>query len=99
MVKHVVMFDVHETEGRTALENVNIIKEKLEGLMGKIPSLRSMEVGINGLKSDTSQDYVILATFDDFKGLEEYDVHPEHKKTGEFIRSCSSNRHAVDFEY
>ncbi len=99
MVKHVVFFDFFDAEGRTALENAQITKEMGEALMGKVPSLRSMEIGLNGLKSDTSQDLVIIATFDDFKGLEEYDVHPEHKKVVVHIRATGKNRHAVDFEY
>ncbi len=99
MVKHVVMFDFKDAEGKTALENAKITKEMGEALMGKVPSLRSMEIEINELKSETSQDLVIIATFDDFDGLKAYDVHPEHQKVVTHIKATAGNRHAVDFTF
>ncbi len=99
MVKHVVMFDFKDAEGKTALENATIAKEKGLALMGKVPSLRSMEMGLNELESVTCHDLVLIATFDDFDGLKAYDEHPEHQKVVAHIRATAHNRQAVDFTY
>ncbi len=99
MVKHVVMFDFKDAEGRTALENAQIAKDMGMALMGKVPSLRSMEIGLNELESVKCHQLVLIATFDDFEGLKEYDAHPEHQEVVKHIRSTFTERHAVDFTY
>ena len=45
MVRHIVWWTLKpEAEGRTAAENAKLIKQRLEALMGQIPSLKSLEV-------------------------------------------------------
>ncbi len=99
MVKHVVMFDFKDAEGRSALENAQIAKEKGLALMGKVPTLRSMEIALNELESVKCHQLVLIATFDDFNGLQEYDEHPEHQEVVKHIRATFTERHAVDFTY
>ncbi len=45
-----------------------------------MPSLRSMEVGIDFMGSERSYDLVLIATFDDEAGLAAYDKHPSHEE-------------------
>ncbi len=99
MVKHVVMFSFKDAEGKTALENAQIAKEKGLALMGRVPTLRSMEIALNELESNKCHDLVLIATFDDFEGLKAYDEHPEHQEVVKHIRATFSERHAVDFTY
>ncbi len=99
MVKHVVMFDFKDAEGRTALENAQIAKDMGLALMGKVPTLRSMEIALNELESVKSHDLVLIATFDSFEGLKEYDEHPEHQKVVKHIRATFTERHAVDYTF
>jgi hypothetical protein len=48
MIKHIVMWKLEENaEGNTKLENAKIIKEKLEALVGIIPEIVELEVGID----------------------------------------------------
>jgi hypothetical protein len=53
MIKHIVMWKLHETaNGNTKSVNAQLIKEKIESLRGKIPGLLKVEVGLNYKSSD-----------------------------------------------
>ncbi len=99
MIKHIVMFNFNDAEGRTAKENAEIAKEIILGLDGKVPSLKSIEVGLNEVASNGAQDLVLIATFDDLDGLKEYDQHPEHQVAVRHIKATGYERHAVDFTF
>ena len=54
MVRHIVWWTLKpEAEGRTAAENAKLIKQRLEALMGQIPSLKSLEVSYDFLPTCT----------------------------------------------
>ena len=99
MIKHIVMWKLEESaEGNSKLENAQIIKKKLEALVGIIPEIIELEVGIDMLGTNQSYDVVLVSTF---KGLEELDIyakHPEHVKVGEFVGKVRKDRIAVDYE-
>lgn len=101
MVKHIVMFKfMEQAEGRTKLENANIAKDMLVALQGVVPTLKSSKVTLNASKADnTNYDLVLEADFEDFDALNEYIVHPEHKKVGVFMRGVRESRACVDYEY
>ena len=61
MVRHIVWWTLKpEAEGRTAAENAKLIKQRLEALMGQIPSLKSLEVSYDFLPTCTMPVNVIL---------------------------------------
>jgi hypothetical protein len=94
------MFRFHEeADGRTKQENLENAKQILEDLMGVVPSLRSMKVNLNSpLASKENYDLVLDSEFDSMEGLQEYVVHPAHKKVGEFILKVRESRASIDFE-
>jgi len=96
MVVHIVMIKFKESETRE--ENVRRAKTLIDGLMGKIPSLRRMESGINFSTEERAMDLVLTAVFDDRKGLEEYAVHPVHLEVIDYIRSVADYTKVVDYE-
>ncbi len=95
MVVHIVMFRFKEENKAANLERV---KEMLEALPEKIPSLRSMEVGIDFLHSERSMDLVLTSTFDDREGLDAYRVHPAHVEVVNVIKEVSEESLVVDYE-
>lgn len=99
MVRHVVMFKfLPEAEGRTALENAEHGKMMLEKLQGVVPTLKRSEVHINAPEACRDNcELVLIADFDGFDELNEYIVHPEHKKVGEFMKKVRESRSCVDF--
>mgnify|MGYP000620541824 CR=1 FL=1 len=83
MIKHVVC---HRYRDKAEAYK---IAPMLNALMGKVPSLRSMETGIDFMDSARAYHMVRIATFDDRAGLDEYATHPEHMKVKEYsIGGC-----------
>jgi hypothetical protein len=95
MVVHIVMFKFKE-ENRQA--NLIQAKQMLEALMGAVPTLRSMDVGLNFAKEDRAMDLSIITTFESKAGLEAYAVHPEHLKVVAFIKQVVEYSKVVDYE-
>ncbi len=94
MIVHIVMFRFKEENRESNLEEVSA---KLNALVDLIPSLNSMEVGIDFSKSERSFDMSIYTTFDSKEALKEYAVHPEHLKVVELIKSVTLESKVVDY--
>lgn len=100
MIKHIVMWKLQElADGRNKLENAKIIKEKLEALVGIIPEIVKLEVGIDILGTSQSYDVVLVSEFKKLEDLNIYANHPEHLKVGEFVGKVREDRIAVDYEF
>lgn len=93
MVKHIVCMKFKDPEDAPAAA------EKLRALLGVVPTLRSMEVGLDYMRSGRSYDLALIATYDSRQDLEAYTVHPEHQKVQAFIHPIREAVVAVDFEY
>jgi len=94
MVRHIVMFDFKENKKK---ENIQKAKEMLENLINTIPTLKSMEVGVNFSSEDRAMDLSIITSFDDKAGLEAYAIHPEHLKVVEFIKTVVNSSKVSDY--
>ena len=95
MVVHIVMFKFKE-ENKQA--NIIQAKQMLEELMGVVPTLRSMDVGLNFANEERAMDLSIITTFESKAGLEAYAVHPEHLKVVDFIKQVVEYSKVVDYE-
>ncbi len=90
MIVHIVMFRFKE-------ENLKEVTSKLNALVDLIPSLNSMEVGIDFSKSERAFDMSLYSKFDTKEALGEYAVHPEHLKVVELIKSVTLESKVVDY--
>jgi hypothetical protein len=98
MIKHIVLWKLKDfAEDADKAENIEKMKTMLETLPGKVPVIRSFEVGVNTIPSGASWDVVLIAGFDSPEDLETYQTHPEHLKVGEFIGKVRTDRALVDF--
>jgi len=95
MIVHIVMFTFKE-ENKKA--NIIQAKQMLENLMGAVPMLRSMDVGINFSTEERAMDLSIITSFESKEGLDAYAVHPEHLKVVDFIKSVVEYSKVVDYE-
>ena len=84
MVKHIVMFDFKDENKQ---ENLVKAKKMLEALVDTIPSLKSMEVGLNFSEEERAMDLSIISAFDDKEGLKLYANHPEHLEVVKFLKT------------
>lgn len=100
MIKHIVLFNFKETAlGADKAANIARAKAMLENLVGRIPTLLSMSAGPNAVPGATAWDFALVAEFETIEALQQYTVHPEHKKVSEFMSSVRSDRASVDFEF
>ena len=71
MVRHLVLWKLKpEAHGRSAAENAVAIKEKLEGLRGRVPGMLRIEVGIDFSRTDSSSDVALYAEFESRAALD-----------------------------
>ncbi len=95
MIVHIVMFAFKEENKQANLQQA---KTMLDGLVGKVPSLLSMEVGLDFMQSERSFDLVLTSTFDDKEGLSAYATHPAHLEVVDFIKEVTEMAKVVDYE-
>ena len=94
MIVHIVMFKFKQ-ENKEA--NLAEVTKKLNALVDLIPSLKSMEVGVDFNQSQRAFDLSLYSTFWDKEGLEEYAVHEEHLKVVSFIKEVTQESKVVDY--
>lgn len=101
MLRHIVWWTFKpEAEGRTGAENAADMKQKCEALMGKIPSLKSIELSLEFESTTTQPIQLILnSTHEDMAGLKAYAEHPEHLPVVAFGKSVTASRQAIDYYY
>lgn len=99
MLKHIVMWCFKEgAEGKSRLEHAQWMKEHLEALVGVVPEIRSLEVGVNINPSEAAYDAVLVSTFDDFDSMQRYQKHPAHLEVAAYCKQVSEVRSSVDYE-
>jgi len=66
--------------------------------VGVVPTLISMEVGINFSKEDRAMDLSIITTFNNQSELDEYAIHPKHINVLNFIKEVILYSKVIDYE-
>ena len=92
MIRHVVC---HRYRDKVEAQKVSAL---LESLVGVVPSLRSMETGVDCTDSSRSYHLALIATFDDRAGLDAYLKHPAHEKVRDYIHTVLESSVSVDYE-
>lgn len=98
MINHIVLFKLKD--GLDANFKANFLtglQTKFYALMGQIPTLRSIQVGINCNPAEKF-DLSLFATFDDMAGLEVYAKHPLHVAVGAELRQHLDARSCVNYQ-
>ena len=94
MIVHIVMFKFKEENKDT---NIQEVTKKLNALVELIPTLKTMEVGVDFSQTERAFDMSIYSTFDSKEDLKAYAVHNEHLKVVELIKSVTSESKVVDY--
>lgn len=94
MIKHIVMWKFKEGEH----ENMLLFRDRLLALKGRIPEIRSMEVGININPSDRSYDAVLVSEFDSMDDLRAYSTNPLHVEVSDFCKTIRTASVSCDYE-
>lgn len=95
-IRHVVTWKLASTDEAERAEQAAAVKAKLEALVGVVPEIERLEVGVNVLPGNF--DLVLISDFADLDAVARYQVHPAHEAVAAYIRSVVDGRSAVDFE-
>ncbi len=98
MIRHVVAWRLSATDPQQKRADGEAMKSKLEALVGVVPTLKALHVGLDIDVYESNWDAVLVADYDSPEDLEAYQVHPAHQTVSAFVRSVTSERAAVDFE-
>jgi hypothetical protein len=95
MIRHIVCWKLVE-ENKT--EHAQKIQSMLQNLVGQVPGLLRLEVGINLKEApDDNWDVVLNSDFESMAALDAYQVHSLHKEAAAFIITVRTNRVCVDY--
>ena len=96
MVKHIVNFKLAEPSEAAC----NRAREVLLSMIGNVPSIREIQVGVDFLHSARSYDLYLSVVVDDKAALEEYANDPYHCKVVKtHMQAVCASSVTVDFEF
>ena len=70
----------------------------IEAMRGRVPSLRSLEVGVDQLGSLRAAHIALITRFDDRAGFEAYAIDPTHKVVLAHMATVVESVAVVDWE-
>ncbi|ACB33108.1 Stress responsive alpha-beta barrel domain protein [Leptothrix cholodnii SP-6] len=97
MIKHIVMWKVRGETADERLASAEFVKTRFEGLVGRIPGLLRMEIGLDFSRVDYACDMVLYSEFDSVASLEGYGAHPEHLRVRQELGDVRIARFQVDY--
>jgi hypothetical protein len=100
MIKHIVLWKLDESYSFEEKQNIlETFSDKLFNLVGKIDELKSLNVHLNSKEASSSNfDIMLETTFNSFVDLDAYQIHPEHQKVVEYVKSLKRQRACIDYE-
>ena len=97
MIKHVVMWNVRGATPFQKDEAIHLVKSRFEELIGRIPGLLHLEVGVDQSGVDYACDLVLYTEFASRQALDAYARHPEHMRVREELGDIRLARYQVDY--
>jgi hypothetical protein len=94
VVTHVVLMKFKSENQRANLEQARAM---LLAMLGRVESLRAIEVGFNCVPSERAFDLSLITRFDDLAGLSDYADHPVHVEVKRFLSGVLEKSHVVDY--
>ena len=98
MIRHIVMWKLRGPSTAEKRQQAEQVKAALLGMMGKIPGMTQVEVGIGTASGEQEADVVLSTTHDSWQALAEYQQHPAHEPVKQLIGGLRIERRVVDFE-
>lgn len=99
MIHHIILFKI--TEFDDELDRQKKVEELIsifEKAWGKIPAIKSYEVGANINPSSSAYDVAINSTFKSMDDLKAYILHPDHQYAIEKASNIPKIKVIVDYE-
>jgi thiol peroxidase len=98
MIKHIVAWKLKDgAQGNDKKTNAHLVKEKLEGLVGKVPGLLKAKV-VKTVDNCKDYDIALISNLESAEALAAYQSNPLHEEAAAFVRSVVEARTCIDYE-
>ncbi|MCX5889775.1 MAG: Dabb family protein [Deltaproteobacteria bacterium] len=94
MITHIALIKLIHVNAET----IELAREMLSGMEGKIPECRQLEVGVNLVQSYRSYDLSLVVRFDSLEGFQAYQNHPAHVEVVKNLQGLRQSTITVDYE-
>ena len=98
MIRYAVMWKFKPSDGRSPKEIGEDVKEKYQSLMGLVPGLKNIEVGINRNESATAYDAMMIADFESWEALAAYKADSMRDDVVKYVETLIDVRARVEYE-
>lgn len=99
MLKHIVFIRVTDSQSKTRLETIKVLRDKLLELSPEIETVLHLEVGENISARTVAYDLALVVHFADEVALETYRFHPSHVKVLDYMKTLDIETAVVDYFY
>lgn len=96
-IKHIVMWNLIGETPEEKAASVEAVRSRFEGLVGVIPGLLHIEIGVDFSRVSYACDVVLYSEFEDRQALEAYGSHPAHLKVRDELEGVRLARYQVDY--
>jgi hypothetical protein len=94
MITHVVLM---KFKPENKAQHLAQAREQLLAMLGRVESLRAIEVGLNQVAGERALDLALITRFDDLAGLSAYATHPVHVAVKHFLQNVLEFSFVVDY--
>jgi hypothetical protein len=96
-IKHIVMWNLAGDTPAEKAAAVEAVKTRFEGLLGVVPGLLHIEIGVDVSHVSYACDVVLYSIFESHEALAAYGDHPAHLKVRDELVGVRIARHQVDY--
>lgn len=97
MIKHIVMWNMAGDTPEARLAAAQDLRRRFEALLGQIPGLRHLEIGLDTSRVDYACDVVLYSEFESQAALDAYASHPAHLRVRQELEGARIARFQVDY--
>jgi hypothetical protein len=96
MIKHIVCFKLKDNSQENCEQTANVLRS----MEGKVPQIKSIQVGVDFLHSQRSYDVILETVVDDEKALNDYQNDPYHcDVVKKHMHSVMESSVAIDYHF
>ena len=98
MVRHIVMWKLRGPSAEEKRSQAEQCRTALLGMLGKVPGITQMEVGIGLGSGEQEMDLVLSSLHESWEALAAYGNHPDHEPVKQLIGGLRTERRLLDYE-
>jgi hypothetical protein len=92
VITHVVLFRFHDPA------DAGPARDRLGALRGRVPTVRSLSVGVDAERSGSPWHVALTSTYDDWDALAAYASAPAHVEVMDWLADRVADKAVVDYE-